>query len=283
MKIVFKILFALGIIAILPGCEKKDNLVKFEGGTAPVLAKSTDASLALNKANKNDNIITLNWTNPNYSYNTGVNSQTVTYLIQIDKAGSNFTSSALQEVSFSGELQKTFTVNELNTLLNKMELEPGVTQNLEIRVKSALGSASAAPLLSNVISLKVIPYLDFAVEPPGTEAGGYLDASLWVTGDAFASGYANPLPSPYDVTQKFKRIDLLHYEAVVQMVGGGAYKMIQKQNDWSTQYHALSGSTWDGGSFEKKDADPGFSGAPTAGTYKITVNFQTGKYTVVKQ
>jgi hypothetical protein len=45
----------------------------------------------------------------------------------------------------------------------------------------------------------------------------------------------------------------------------------------------LNGGTWEGGSLEKKDADPAFPGAPTAGTYKITVNFQTGTFSVVKQ
>jgi hypothetical protein len=67
------------------------------------------------------------------------------------------------------------------------------------------------------------------------------------------------------------------------MKGGGAYKMIQEQGNWGTQYHMLNGGTWEGGSLEKKDADPAFPGAPTAGTYKITVNFQTGTFSVVKQ
>jgi hypothetical protein len=31
-----------------------------------------------------------------------------------------------------------------------------------------------------------------------------------------------------------------------------------------------------------RDADPGFPGPPTAGNYKISVDFITGKYTVVK-
>jgi hypothetical protein len=45
----------------------------------------------------------------------------------------------------------------------------------------------------------------------------------------------------------------------------------------------LTGGTWQAGDFEKKDSDPGFPGPPTAGTYKIKVDFQKGKYTVTKQ
>jgi hypothetical protein len=45
----------------------------------------------------------------------------------------------------------------------------------------------------------------------------------------------------------------------------------------------MTSGTWDGGDFEKKNSDPQFPGAPSAGTYKITVDFQLGKYKVVKQ
>lgn len=45
----------------------------------------------------------------------------------------------------------------------------------------------------------------------------------------------------------------------------------------------LAGGTWEGGDFEKKDSDPQFPGPPTSGTYKITVDFQRGKFIVVKQ
>ena len=66
-------------------------------------------------------------------------------------------------------------------------------------------------------------------------------------------------------------------------IGGGNYKLIQEQGNWDTQYHMLTGGTWNSGDFEKKNSDPGFPGPPSAGTYKITVNFKTGKYTVEKK
>jgi starch-binding outer membrane protein SusE/F len=45
----------------------------------------------------------------------------------------------------------------------------------------------------------------------------------------------------------------------------------------------LTGGTWAGGEFEKRDADPGFPGPPTAGRYKITVDFQLGVFTSEKK
>jgi hypothetical protein len=114
------------------------------------------------------------------------------------------------------------------------------------------------------------------VEPP-------TDNTLWTVGDAFPSGWNVNLPAPYNTSQRFTRISNTLYELVVDMPGGGRYKLIQKLGEWSTQYHMLDGGTWDGGQFEKKDSDPGFIGPPSAGKYKITVDFQLGIYTVVKQ
>jgi hypothetical protein len=115
------------------------------------------------------------------------------------------------------------------------------------------------------------------VEPP--TAG-----TLWLVGDAAASGWSNPLPAPYDVSQKFTKISNTLYQLTLSLPGGGGYKLIQQQGDWGSQYHALAaGRTWSSGDFEKKDAEPGFPGPDVAGTYKITIDFQLGKYTVVKQ
>ena len=281
MRTIHKFLLLL-LPAIFISCKKEENKVFFEGGTAPVLSASATGTIVLEKEKMTENAVALSWTNPGYMFNTGVSSQNVNYILQIDTAGKNFISPKLQEMSIANDLGKTLTVQELNIFLSKMEFAAGVDQSIDMRIKATLVNGSV-PLISNTVTLKVNPYLDFAVEPPGTAANNYEDGDLWVIGNAFASDYTNPLPPPYDVTQKFTRIDIMHYEIVVPMLGGGAYKLIQKQGDWSTQYHALDGGTWEGGSFEKKDGEPGFPGGPSAGTYKISVNFQTGRYSVVKQ
>jgi hypothetical protein len=108
------------------------------------------------------------------------------------------------------------------------------------------------------------------------------NGTLWLTGDATTSGYSNPLPSPYDVSQKFTKISSTLYELTVDFKGGGAYKLIQQQGDWSKQFHMITGGAWDGGDFEQKDSDPGFPGPAAAGKYKVTVDFQRGKYAAVK-
>lgn len=281
MKKIYYLIF-LAVLGALgfSSCQKAENKLIFEGGANPVLTVSNPGPVVFSKSDAEKKALTFSWTNPNYMFNTGVSSQNVNYILEMDLAGSNFSNPARVQSSMGSNVNKAFLTREINSLLNTMELKAGVAHNLEFRVKAALGTA--APLLSNVLKMTITPYLDFAVEPPGTAAKNYEDGNLWVVGDAFAAGWSNPLPAPYDVTQKFTRIDVLHYELIVDFLGGGGYKLIQEQGVWGTQYHALAGGDANGGSFEKKDADPQFPGQP-AGKYKIQMNFQTGKYTVTKQ
>jgi hypothetical protein len=180
------------------------------------------------------------------------------------------------------DLSKAFTVKEFNSFMSKMEFEASRQHTVDIRIKSTLTNGSAV-LYSNIVTVRVTPYLDFIVEPPGTPGANYLDGNLWVIGDCFGTpNWTNPLPSPQDVNHKFTRIDILHYELVINFVGGGGYKMIQTQGVWGTQYHALTAGAALDGEFEKRDADPQFA-SPGPGRYKIQVNFQTGKYKLTPQ
>ena len=262
---------------LLWSCEKDENKIYFNGGTAPVLTASTNA-VKLNPPPADESLeaLKLSWTNPAYTFTTGPNSQDVSYTLEMDTLGGNFASSNKYVTTVSKDLSKSFTVVELNSILgNTMLLKPAHQYTIETRISSFLAS-NAVPLTSNKVSYTATPYSP----PPKVElpAAG----TLWATGDAFTSGWGNPLPAPYDVSQKFTKVSNTLYELVVPMPGGGNYKLIQEQGVWGSQYHMKTGSS-DGGTFEKKDADPGFPGPAAAGTYKITVDFQLGTFTVVKQ
>jgi len=269
----------MGIVS----CDKEENQIMYMGGTNPVLSTTATAPIVLRKENRDQVGLVLNWTNPNYRFTTGVSSQDVTYLLQIDTVGGNFASPNKQEIAIAKDLGTRMTVKDLNTVLGKMELRAGTAYNVQMRVRASLINGTV-PLLSNVLTVRITPYLDFAVEPPGTEAGGYNDAGLWAIGDAFASGWNNPMGAPYNVTQKFRRDasnPLLYILDDVTFNAGGYYKLIQTQGVWGTQYHALAPAAALGGEFEKRDADPAFQ-SPGAGRYKIEVNFQTGKYKLTR-
>lgn len=284
IKLIFGTVFTA---AVMLSCKKDENQVFFQGGTNPVFSASSTAAMVLASANKDNPAITFSWTNPNYQFNTGNSSQDVTYILQVDTAGANFTNPKLQERSISNDLSVTLTVKELNTFLTKMELQSGVAHNMEFRIKSTLLNGTV-PLYSNVLKISVNNYLDFVVEPPGTPNPipfQYADGNLWIVGDAVASGWSNPLPAPYDNSQKFSRAggpsDVLHYQANITFNATGGYKLIQTQGVWSTQYHAMDGTAKLSGDFEKKDSDPQFP-SPGAGLYKVEINFQTGTYKLTK-
>ena len=270
------------IVFAISSCEKQENKIYYEGGTPPVLTASATGPFVLDKNRASEFLIRFNWTNPDYKFTTGVSSQNVTYTLQVDVAGGNFASPKLVESAIANDLSVSYTVKQFNSFFSRMELPFGVAQQVQFRVKSTL-AGSSVPLYSNVLNMTVTPYLDFVVEPPGTAANNYNDGNLWVIGDCFgAPNWTNPLPSPQDVNHKFTKIDILHYELVINFVSGGGYKLIQTQGVWGTQYHAITAGMALDGDFEKRDADPQFA-SPGAGRYKIQVNFQTGKYKLTPQ
>ncbi|MEO6452505.1 MAG: SusE domain-containing protein [Ginsengibacter sp.] len=269
------LLSSVFITATLLSCKKDEHKIFFEGGTAPVLTASKTTTIPLSFATSDQEAIKLTWTNPEYKFTTGVSSQDVSYILEIDTSGSNFTNLNRQSIGISKDLESTFTQAQFNNYLLNAQLVIGMPHNLEIRLKSSLAN-NIIPLYSNVLKFVATPYLI----PPKVTAPD--NGTLWLTGDATTSGYANPLPVPYDANQKFTKVSNTLYELTVNMKGGGAYKLIQQQGNWDTQYHMLAGGTWESGDFEKKNMDPGFPGPPSAGNYKITVNFQTGKYKAVK-
>jgi len=279
MKNIFKFTFlSLLLSTLIWSCSKDENKIYFEGGTAPVIT-ANKTTIALSFANASNEAVAFSWTNPNYQFTTGISSQNVSYVLEIDTTGANFTNPNKKALAISQDLNISISVGTFNDyLLNQLVLVPGKSHNLDIRIKSALTNSSV-PQYSNVLKYTVTPYaIPPKVVPP--TAG-----TLWIVGSAVASGWSNPLPAPYDVSQKFTKKSETLYELIVPLIGGSAngYKLIQTQGNWDTQYHAIDGTVFSGGDFELKNSDPQFPAPAASGSYKITVDFQRGKYTVVAQ
>jgi hypothetical protein len=271
-------LFLPSLLIIQLSCKKQENKIYFEGGTPPVLSASTN-SVRLEPGEESNTAITIRWTNPEYQFTTGINSQDVTYTLEIDTLGANFSSTKKFTTVIAKDLSKTYTVGELNGILGNtmvLQLEPRRDYTLQLRVTSSIGSV--VKLVSNVISFTTKPFAPPPKVVPPT-AG-----TLWIVGDAVGNppAWDNPVPPPYDVSHKFTKVSNTLYQLTISLPGGGGYKLIQAQGDWGSQYHALAGGDWSSGDFEKMDANPTFPGPPTSGNYKITVDFQIGKYNVIK-
>lgn len=273
-KIIQSLLYLSIAIVFFASCEKDESRDTFISGTAPVFAASVKDSIGINFNTETEKAVTFSWTNPNYKFASGVSSQNVSYTLEIDTVGAGFNGPNKKSISISQDLNVTYTQKAFNILIADLKVKAGKLAQLEMRVLATLG-ATATQLVSNKLVFKVLPYAP-PPKVPVPEAG-----TLWVTGDALPSGWSNPLGAPYVTTQKFTKVSDTQYEAVITFVAGGYYKMIQENGVWGTQYHKVTGDAF-AGTFEKKDADPGFD-SPGAGNFKVVVDFQAGTYTVTKQ
>jgi len=269
--------------AALVSCKKDEQKVFFEGGTAPVLqgtANSGGSVVNMSFTTPNAQAFSLSWTNPEYKFTTGVSSQDVSYIIEIDTAAS-FTNPQRASVVVARDLGYSVTQSKLNDLmLNTMGLPPSVPHNLKIRVKSYLGNNGAGQLISNVISFTATPYtIPPKVKPPAA-------GTLYITGSASPANWMGG-GDPEVVAQKFTRVSNTIYELTVNLNGGGSYLFVPRYGNWSAvspdpeKYGFIGSNNENNVNGDDFKAFGGDMKAPAAsGNYKIVVDFQRGKFTV---
>jgi len=278
-----KLFLALAISIVAFACSKKLSEVTFEGGTAPVLTASRTGNIPLSFINKDQEALRFNWTNPDYKFSTGVSSQTVNYNLEFDTTGANFNTIKKGVRSFAGDLGVTLTQGDVNDImLNQMGFAFNKTYNLEVRVVARANNTEGTVLYSNVLKFTATTFsIPPKVIPPGTEALGYSDGKLFITGSATPASWQCACGEPELLSQKFTQVSPTLYELTLQLTGGGSYLLLPVYGSWGAKY----GFTGDGnannasGDTFKKDGNDLKAPAAT-GLYKITVNFQTGNFTV---
>ncbi len=261
---------------IFTSCKREISTIYYQGGTAPVLTAIVGANVEY--ANADETALTLNWTNPDYQFTTGVSSQDVNYTIMIDTVGSAFTHP--YEISVSKELSYSFTVNQMNDVLqNQMNLLPAMEHMLQIKVVAALANGSV-PLASDSIEYTATPYVvPPKVAPPAS-------GTLYIVGSAVAGGWDNPIAESNVPNQQLTQLSPTEYTITTQLIGDGEYKFIGNDGSWDQQWSVQTEQP--SGDPSTLAADLYFNGgncrAPlTSGTYKIDVDFQKGKIILTKQ
>jgi len=136
-------------LLLFVACKKDETKVVAGNGTAPVLT-ATQSTLVLDSASAKKTAVVFNWTASSFNYSAGI-----AYSIQVDVAGNNF--SGPKEIALNTEVTKTFTVAEINNLINQLGLTPGTAGKIEVRAKASIG-ASFTPAYSNVLPVTVTPY-----------------------------------------------------------------------------------------------------------------------------
>ncbi|MBX7124077.1 MAG: SusE domain-containing protein [Cyclobacteriaceae bacterium] len=264
------ILFALSLAGFLmTSCDKVEDKVTLTGSTPPQLTVSSSSDLVLQKARENYSSLQFSWTNPNYTYSNGVNTQDVNYLLQIDTTGSNFSNPKSVNLGFVKELSTAFTVKELNTALSGMELKDFVSHAFEFRIKATLFGGSA-PVYSNVVKINITTYLDVVYPVPD---------KLYITGAATPGNWMGGGDAEL-VAQRFNKVNA--YTFVIESLNINAssgYLFVPVYGDWSHKYGftgSAQGNNPAGDTFKPEGND--FVSPATAKAYKITVNFKTGKF-----
>jgi starch-binding outer membrane protein SusE/F len=276
MKNIMKLTMGVVLLStFIFSCKKEENQVLFEGGTAPVLTASTTADMILIRPNAANLAVAFDWTNPNYKFNTGVSSQDVTYTLQIDTTGSNFTNRQMGEKVIAKDLAVRLTVADLNNLVLGMNLVENIPHNLEIRIKSALVN-STVPLYSNVIKMVVTPYLDVVYPVPD---------NLYITGSATPLSWQCACATDGNgATQKFTKVSSSKFELTIVLSANNSYLLLPVWSSWARKYGGMGANNTNnvnGDGFKPEGGD--IKSPATSGTYKIVVEFKTGKFTVTPQ
>jgi len=283
MKNILKLFFLLFIGTALASCERKIAEVTFEGGTNPVLTANRTV-IPMSFATAAEEAVLFTWTNPNYTFSTGVNSHDVSYLLEIDLAGENFQNPDRAAVGLSRVNSYRMTQSQLNDLLlNKLGLPHSVPADIEIRVTSSLTNSSV-PLPSNVLAYTVTPYeIPPKVTPPGT-APDYSDGELFIVGNATpggdATGWNNPVPVP---SQQFTRVSATFYTIEIVLNAGKSYLLLPENGSWAAKFGAIGANHSNNPIEDDFRAGGGDLISPTvSGLYRIDVDFQRGRFKLTK-
>lgn len=259
--LLFTAVAALGITA----CDKLDPLPQYGLGVDPVASVSS-TTVAPPPADSLKDVLTVSWTNPEYAADTN----TLKYIVEIDSAGRNFSKAAVREVI--GKRSTTYTARDLNNIMLAWGFEFNKAYDLDVRVISSYGNNNEKRN-SNVVRIKGTPYKI----PPRVVLP--TSGKLFLVGDASEGGWSNPVPVP---TQEFTRLDETTFVGIFNMKGGKQYLVLPVNGNWDNKYSVASNSVPGlsaGGDF-RFNASDNFPGPATDGQYKITLDFQAGKFKV---
>ena len=266
-------------------CKKDEAQIFFKGGVAPVLTSSiaNGDTLPLIPADSLNTAVAFSWTNPNYLFNDGISSLNVTYYLQIDTVGANFSSANMQTVAINSALDTSFNVTQFNAIIgNGLQVAFGQPHNIQARIVSFLAPvtsptlSNSSTLYSNVFNYIITP---FAPPPKVTPPS---EGTLFIVGSATAGGWDNPIDKVVPSTQQFAQISPTEYKITIPLVGGGEYKFIAVNGSWNDQWSVAKNDTYPNGGPFVYNGNNCIAPA-TSGTYVIDVTFQTGIFTVTLQ
>ena len=247
MKNISKFLFAILSIVLVSCTDEISDREELTASVAPqLLSPKSGLTFILDKEKPNDLATTFVW---NYAAYGGTTTA-VNYSIEFAPAGTNFAKPTV--VATSIERFKNFTVAELNTAALAAGFAPFVQSSVDVRVKSNVGTTNSIEQNSNFFTIKLTPY-------PAWPNWG-------IIGSATITGWDSDTNLDYDLGSKT-------YSITMNMVVG-EFKF-RLDDGWSTNFG-------DDGNNLTLDANGSNIRITSAGSYKITADFNAKTYKVTK-
>jgi len=257
-------------IILLTACDKVEGLPFFaqvpsSGASA---LTSSSATLAALPADSSKVGLTFTWTKPAYT----VDSATIKYIIEIDSSSRNFSKAVTR--TFSGAIRTTYTNKELNDIFFGLGFTFNVAYDIDVRITSSHANNNEV-LRSNTVKIRVTPYK----VPPRVALP--TSSRLFIVGGGTDFDWANS--STVNAAEEFARLNETTWAGVFNLKAGGEYLILPVKGDWSNKFAISStgnAAQRTGGSFGFNSND-NFPCPTTAGSYRVTIDFQAGTYSVV--
>tara|TARA_B110000003_G_scaffold115512_1_gene118167 strand:- start:231 stop:1571 length:1341 start_codon:yes stop_codon:yes gene_type:complete len=245
-KLILKLTYVAALFTFLTACDDVERV--YYNDSAETVLSLSDDNLSLSEDSGANEILTLTWSDPDYGFDAAA-----LYSIQIDVQGGDF--SAPQIISVGSSLEKTFTVEELNSKLLSLSMIPAEEGVAIFRIKATLSEYQE--IYSNTVSLNVIPYSSLLD----------LSTNLGVVGSGTPGGWGNEnIPDLKFYTTATTNV----YVAYVTLRDGEI--KFRNNNDWAENW----GDDGNDGTLDSYGANI----PVVAGTYKIEVNFSSMTYTM---
>jgi hypothetical protein len=263
MKNIFKIAAIAVLFITGVSCENDDQMIVSKVGGPELLTPVNGSSYVLLPANASSEATTLVWNHANYSIQTEVN-----YTIEVAVAGTEF--ATIISGGTTTNRFATWSVEAFNAVALEAGLTPFSVGQLDIRIKSTLGTNAELVDYSNVVTISVTPYSTALPK-------------LWMPGSYQAdSGYGSNWSHSTAATvasSGYGRTDFEGYAyfATNQAAPNNGFKFTDAA-DWN---HGVFG---DDGSFSGAlpTTGQGNNIGVTAGFYRVKANTTTHTYSVVR-
>jgi hypothetical protein len=240
-KLILKLTYVTALFAFMQSCDDVERV--YYNDEAETVLSISDDNLTLSEDNGANEILTLTWSDPDYGFDAAA-----LYSVQMDVLGGDFSNP--QIISVGSSLEKTFSVEELNSKLLSLSMTPAEEGVAIFRIKATLSEYQE--IFSNTVNLSVTPYSSLLD----------LSTNLGVVGSATPGGWGNEnIPDLQFYTTSMTDV----YVAYVTLRDGEI--KFRNNNDWAENW----GDDGNDGTLDSYGANISVS----AGTYKIEVNFST--------